>query len=366
MGHGRVHWSANFDEIQDFEHDIRNAFGGTGFLSDAQLALAGEPLGAPKAGRSADLDALAAYVASLGSEHLPRSAARPADGSKSSAALRGAGVFAAEGCASCHAGGVLTDSSLDAELLHDVGTLSTSSGQRLGAALPGIDTPTLLSLASSAPYLHDGSAATLDDVFARAGAVVLQAEEAAFVGDCGPHGPDYGGLYHTGEVVRCVDGDDRVRFENVDGGAGGTARLVLRAAALYGAQTATLRVNGVAQPLPIAMTANDPGWWPTAFRNVALDVALAAGATNTIELSAPNDRIAFDDLSVTNASDFAAAFAHRRVLALAAGDRNDLLQHLLELDGSDDPTPAPEPHAVLGALAALGALVVRARSVRRR
>ncbi|MCB9665124.1 MAG: Ig-like domain-containing protein [Alphaproteobacteria bacterium] len=26
--HGPLHWSANFDEIQDFEHDIRNAFGG--------------------------------------------------------------------------------------------------------------------------------------------------------------------------------------------------------------------------------------------------------------------------------------------------------------------------------------------------
>jgi cytochrome c peroxidase len=29
LAHGRVHWSANFDEIQDFENDIRGAFGGT-------------------------------------------------------------------------------------------------------------------------------------------------------------------------------------------------------------------------------------------------------------------------------------------------------------------------------------------------
>ena len=27
IAHGNVHWSANFDEIQDFEHDIRGAFG---------------------------------------------------------------------------------------------------------------------------------------------------------------------------------------------------------------------------------------------------------------------------------------------------------------------------------------------------
>jgi hypothetical protein len=28
MGHGNVHWSGNFDEIQDFENDVRGAFGG--------------------------------------------------------------------------------------------------------------------------------------------------------------------------------------------------------------------------------------------------------------------------------------------------------------------------------------------------
>ncbi|MFT5467068.1 MAG: DNA-binding beta-propeller fold protein YncE [Verrucomicrobiales bacterium] len=68
-GHGAVHWSGNFDEIQDFEHDIRGAFGGTGFmgLTRAEFASAHPtPIsGPPKAGQSADLDALAAYVASL-------------------------------------------------------------------------------------------------------------------------------------------------------------------------------------------------------------------------------------------------------------------------------------------------------------
>ena len=28
-GHGNLHWTANFDEVQDFENDIRNAFGGS-------------------------------------------------------------------------------------------------------------------------------------------------------------------------------------------------------------------------------------------------------------------------------------------------------------------------------------------------
>jgi cytochrome c peroxidase len=49
-------------------------------------------------------------------------------------------------------------------LLHDVGTLGPGSGQRLGAALTGLDTPTLHGLWHSAPYLHDGSAATLKEV----------------------------------------------------------------------------------------------------------------------------------------------------------------------------------------------------------
>ena len=45
----------NFDEIQDFEHDIRNAFGGTGFMTDADFrpARANTTLGDPKAGVSA-------------------------------------------------------------------------------------------------------------------------------------------------------------------------------------------------------------------------------------------------------------------------------------------------------------------------
>ena len=46
-----------------------------------------------------------------------------------------------------------------------MGTLSAGSGQRLGGPLGGIDTPTLVGLWHSPRYLHDGSAATLRDVF---------------------------------------------------------------------------------------------------------------------------------------------------------------------------------------------------------
>ena len=46
-----------------------------------------------------------------------------------------------------------------------MGTLSEASGQRLGEALDGLDTPTLRGLWRTAPYLHDGSAPTLEAVF---------------------------------------------------------------------------------------------------------------------------------------------------------------------------------------------------------
>lgn len=166
-GDGPVHWSANFDEIQDFEHDIRNAFGGTGLIDDAVFngGTLNTPLGGVKAGASADLDAMAAYVATLST--TPKSPFRNPDGTLGAAALRGKARFESPelGCTTCHSGARLTDSQWVAPaqpLLHDVGTFGAGSGQRLAQGpLPGLDTPTLHGLWSSAPYLHDGSALTL-------------------------------------------------------------------------------------------------------------------------------------------------------------------------------------------------------------
>lgn len=166
LGHGRVHWTANFDEIQDFENDIRGAFGGRGFLSDADYLLTQDPLGAAKAGRSPDLDALAAYVSSLAV--FAPSPYRAADGSLSPDARRGRVVFGAAGCAPCHGGQTFSDG-----LRHDVGTIRAGSGQGLGAPLAGVgfDTPTLRGLWDSAPYLHDGSAPDLGEALRRHGSV---------------------------------------------------------------------------------------------------------------------------------------------------------------------------------------------------
>ena len=37
MGHGFLHWSGNFDEVQDFEGQIRALAGGTGLMTDAEF-----------------------------------------------------------------------------------------------------------------------------------------------------------------------------------------------------------------------------------------------------------------------------------------------------------------------------------------
>jgi cytochrome c peroxidase len=152
---GPVHWTGNFDEIQDFENDIRNGQGGHGLLTDAQFADTSDTLGAAKAGLNEDLDALAAYVDSL-TTTPPSPFAAPADG---------AARFAAKGCATCHSGEAYTDSALDVR--HDIGTIDPAAGQRLHGALDGFDTPTLLGAWATGPYLHDGSALTVEEAITR-------------------------------------------------------------------------------------------------------------------------------------------------------------------------------------------------------
>jgi mono/diheme cytochrome c family protein len=117
-----------------------------------------QPLGTAKAGVSADLDALAAYVASLSSFDL--SPYRQASGALSAAAAEGQLLFATMSCGSCHGGTAFTNSG--ANTLSNIGTVKPSSGQRLGTSLTGIDVPTLRDVWATAPYLHDGSAATLE------------------------------------------------------------------------------------------------------------------------------------------------------------------------------------------------------------
>lgn len=163
MAQGRVHWTGNFDEIQDFEHDIRGGFGGLGFMSDADFntGTRNTTLGLAKAGISPELDAMAAYAASLTT--IPKSPFRNANGTFTTAATAGQAHFTSKGCATCHSGVNFTDS--PGGVLRDVGTIAAASGKRLGATLTGFDTPTLRGVWATAPYLHRHQAADLPAVF---------------------------------------------------------------------------------------------------------------------------------------------------------------------------------------------------------
>lgn len=160
MKHGLLHWTGNFDEVQDFNDQIVNLNGGTGFLFDA-VKPSNMHLFPSKAGINIELDNLAKYVSSL--DKYPRSPYKKPNGTYTSEAIEGKKHFINLQCNTCHVGSTYTDSM--SGVRHDIGTKSQSSGNRLGEGLDGFDTPSLISLWQSAPYLHDGSAKTLNDVF---------------------------------------------------------------------------------------------------------------------------------------------------------------------------------------------------------
>lgn len=165
MKHGMLHWTGNFDEVQDFDNQITALNGASGFAIDRKLKNHPQ-FRKSKAGMHKDLDALAAYVSSL--SEYPKSPYKTPEGEMTIKAIKGRQHFIDLQCYTCHSGPTYTDSKL--RNLHDVGTKGAFSGQRLNGELTGFDTPTVISIANSPPYLHDGSAKTLADVFsARSG-----------------------------------------------------------------------------------------------------------------------------------------------------------------------------------------------------
>ena len=151
-----LHWSADRDESQDFEHTIRGPLmQGRGLVKGG----VNKSLEKPNKGLSVDLDALAAYTNSHKFTLSPyaRKGLTPA-------AKRGQKLFGSKkvGCATCHNGPFYTDSRPRPKLLtHDVGTGTIDPSEKMG---PAYDTPMLLGLYRSAPYLHHGKATTLLEV----------------------------------------------------------------------------------------------------------------------------------------------------------------------------------------------------------
>jgi cytochrome c peroxidase len=98
-----------------------------------------------------DLRAVVAYLRNVRPERSPHLV----DGRLSPGARRGKALFESRqtGCSRCHPGRLYTDLRM-----HDVGTRGESDREAT------FDTPTLIELWRTAPYLHDGRAATLREV----------------------------------------------------------------------------------------------------------------------------------------------------------------------------------------------------------
>ena len=144
-----IHWSGDLDELQDVELTIRAIQFGKGLIPGT----AHDSLGPPHAGLSAELDALAAFMASLEVPPSPYTSDREA-------IQRGEQVFTALGCQTCHTPPLYTDFRL-----HDVGTGDPAKEKNSHGRGTSFDTPSLRGLWLTPPYFHDGSAATLTEVF---------------------------------------------------------------------------------------------------------------------------------------------------------------------------------------------------------
>jgi len=134
-------YSGAWDELADMEFKIRAWMAGTGLIDGQPFPALGDSNG----GRSLDLDAIGAYLLTLKGPPVPTQDPAQVE--------RGAAVFESLGCSSCHVPPTFSDGQK-----HDVGT----GGEWV--------TPTLRWLANNAPYLHDGSAPTLRELFIMAGA----------------------------------------------------------------------------------------------------------------------------------------------------------------------------------------------------
>jgi cytochrome c peroxidase len=134
---GPFHWSGEFPSLREFlDVTVRHRMGGG--VVDAQMA-----------------GQLAAFMDVMPSPDNPYKREEP-----TAAQSRGAQAFLKAECNECHAGEALTNNKQA-----NVGTfvVSGSNPDNDFVRTRGLNTPSLLGLARSAPYLHDGSAMTLKE-----------------------------------------------------------------------------------------------------------------------------------------------------------------------------------------------------------
>jgi hypothetical protein len=187
-----LNYSAIFDEVQDFENNIRGTSGGLGLITtNGQVDGPPDPtlnaFALPNTGRSAALDALNLFIAK--GIRSPISPLRnvPTNSILGLQIALGRRVFVAMNCAQCHGGGGWASSRRDytpppiatdvvngqiLRLLRQVGTfnpLNLNEIRQNGAAPLGADgyaPPSLLGAFGLGPLLHNGTGFTFEDVLA--------------------------------------------------------------------------------------------------------------------------------------------------------------------------------------------------------
>jgi YVTN family beta-propeller protein len=146
-------WAGDMNELHDtIEDQIRNVMLGDGLILSGTFNPTTTRV---DAGRSQDLDALAAFVASL--EPWP-SPYREAEGVLSESAQRGMRLFlsGSPNCG-CHTPPLYAD-----RQQHNLSGAAFSL-----ETYDAFDTPTLRGVWATAPYMHDGVAQTLEEVLTR-------------------------------------------------------------------------------------------------------------------------------------------------------------------------------------------------------
>jgi YVTN family beta-propeller protein len=130
-----LHWNGEFDGLTSFmAQTVNHRMGGTG-VTDAM---------------EKQIQAFIGYQALPDNPHKTDVL--------SDAAVRGAQLFQSAGCATCHLGQALTDNGF-----HMVGTELNDGDNSARLIHGGFNTPSLIGIARTAPYLHNGKDYTLMD-----------------------------------------------------------------------------------------------------------------------------------------------------------------------------------------------------------